>query len=606
MEVGACRGYVSLLQTKSFCGYVRGEANDVTSKATFSVAWGVFVTLENSRVEERRFFSDLLARFRPPKWAGPGLTAVFVLVLGFGLTFAAWTSASRADARAGVDRFAFLTARLHDAIAEHRQVHAKELFASAALVQTVGSVSAAQWRSMYEFLRVGERHAGVQGLGFVEVVQGADRADHEERIRAQGYPDYAVKPPGERETYASIAYLEPEPVRIRVHGFDMLTDPVRREAMERARDTGKVATSGRVTLFHDKNLAPGFLLYVPVYGAMGPAPDVAERRQALRGFVFSPVRTADFFGGIADNFSSDLGPNLAIEVFDGANVNPDSRIFECKIAEVQPGALSHVIPYNLFDRPWTVRLTALPAFETQRDQRTRLTIAVSGGAITLMMAALAASASRRSREQQEIARHKDMVARELSHRVKNLLSVIQSMAMRSLSEGRTLSEAKQVLTDRISALARVHSGLVDSQWSGAMLHDLVNGELAPFGARIVALGPAVQVNAQMAQHLAMALHELATNAVKYGALSSPTGSVRVEWRVFMCEQEQRFRFCWRESGGPPAIEPKREGFGQKLLRRLLGTALSAQPTIEYTPEGLRYRFECELSRIGTIPSFKRI
>lgn len=566
------------------------------------------MTLENAQAQETGFFKGLLAKVRPPViWAEPRTSAILVLALGFGLTFAAWSAASNADARAGAERFSFLTARLNDAVAELRQVHAKELFASAALVQTVGSVSAAQWRSMYDHLRIGERHAGLQGLGFVELVQGADRAGHEERIRAQGYPDYAIKPAGERDAYASIAYMEPASVRIpRVHGFDIMTEPVRREAMERARDTGNVATSGRVTLFHDKDLAAGFLLFVPVYGPMASAPDVAERRRALRGFVFSPVRSSDFFDGVAANFNSGLGPSLAIEVFDGANVNPDARIFECKSAEIQPGALSHVIPYNLFDRPWTIRVTALPAFETKRDQRTRLTIAVSGGAITLMMAALAASAARRSREQQEIALHKDMIARELSHRVKNLLSVIQSVATRSLSEGRSLSEAKRVLSDRIAALARVHSGLVDTQWSGAMLHDLVNGELAPFGARIVAVGPAVQMNAQMAQNFAMALHELATNAVKYGALSQTSGSVRVEWRVFTCDQEQRFRFCWRESGGPPAVQPKREGFGQKLLRRLLGTALSAQPTIEYTPEGLRYRFECELSRIGTIPASKRI
>jgi two-component sensor histidine kinase len=147
---------------------------------------------------------------------------------------------------------------------------------------------------------------------------------------------------------------------------------------------------------------------------------------------------------------------------------------------------------------------------------------------------------------------------------------------------------------------------VDAQWSGAMLHDLVNGELAPFGARVIAVGPAVHVNAQMSQHLAMALHELATNAVKYGALSQASGSVRVEWRVFSREEEQRFRLCWRETGGPPVCKPAREGFGQKLLRRLLGSALSAQPTIEYAPEGLRYRFECELSRIGTLPVFKKV
>lgn len=566
------------------------------------------MTLESSQPEDVGLFSAMLAKVRPRKaWVGPGLAAAFVLALGFGLTFASWMSVSKADARAGAERFAFIAAQFHDAIASHRQVHAQELFACVALVQTVGSVTAAQWRSMYEHLRVGERHAGMQGLGFVEFVKAPNRADHEQSLRVQGYSKYTIHPPGEREAYASVAYIEPEHIRIpRVHGFDMFTDPVRRAAMELARDTGKVATTGRVTLFHDKALASGFLLYLPVYGPMKSDPDVAERRRALRGFVFSPVRTVDFFNEVAARFAADAGHNLAIEVFDGADLSPKSRIFESNTAQAASGALTHVGAYDLFDRPWTVRLTALPEFETTRDQRTRVTIALAGGAITLLMGALAASTASRNRAQQDIARNKDMIARELSHRVKNLLSVIQSVASRSFSEGRSLPEARQVFSDRIAALARVHSALVDAQWSGAMLHDLVNGELAPFGARVIAVGPAVQVNAQMSQHLAMALHELATNAVKYGALSQLTGSVRVEWRVFSCDDEQRFRFCWRESGGPPPGKPVREGFGQKLLRRLLGSALSAQPMIEYAEQGLRYRFECQLSRIGTLPVFRKI
>lgn len=562
----------------------------------------------SSHWEGVRLFGAMLAKARRSKaWAGPGLVAALVLALGFFLTLAVWLSVAKADARAGADRFSFITSKFHGAIASHRQVHAQELLASVALVQTLGAVTAAQWRSIYEHLRVSERHAGIQGLGFVELVHAHNRVDHEEGIRAQGFSKYTIHPPGEREAYASVAYMEPDHIRIpRVHGFDMFTDPVRRAAMDLARDTGRVATTGRVTLFHDKALAPGFLLYLPVYGPMKPDPDVAERRRALRGFVFSPVRTADFFADILARFAAVVGDNLAIEVFDGADLSSKSLIFESNTAQAASGALTHVGAYDLFDRPWTVRLTALPEFETMRDQRTRLTIALAGGAITLLMGALAASTASRNRAQQDIVRNKDMIARELSHRVKNLLSVIQSVASRSFSEGRSLPEARRVFSDRIAALARVHSALVDAQWSGAMLHDLVNGELAPFGARVIAVGPEIQVNAQMSQHLAMALHELATNAVKYGALSQASGSVRVEWRVFACDDEQRFGLCWRESGGPPPGKPAREGFGQKLLRRLLGSALSAQPTIEYAKEGLRYRFECELSRIGTLPVFKKI
>ncbi len=561
------------------------------------------MTLKDSQANDDGLLSGAFTRVR---WHGmvsrPAVIAALVLLIGSCFTFVAWLAVARADARAQAERFAFITTKFHDSIATHLQRHAQELGAGVALAQTIGFVTAEHWRSIYVNLRIVERHSGLQGFGFVELVQARNRKAFEDRLRGQGYLDYAIHPAGEREAYAAVSYMEPDAVRVpRVHGFDMFTDPVRRDAMERARDLGKVTTSGRVVLFHDQALQPGFLLYQPFYGPMLPGPDVAERRRALRGFVFSPVRSLSFFDAIKDNFDADVGRHLAIEAFDGADARPENLIYEAHQSEVASGAMMHVGVHNLFERPWTVRLTALPAFDASVDGRARMTVLLGGSAITFLMSALAASTAARNQEQQEIARNKDIIARELSHRVKNLLSVIQSVASRSLSDGRSLPEARRVLSDRIAALARVHSSLVDAQWSGAMLHDLVNGELSPFGARVIVVGPALRVNAQMSQHLAMAVHELATNAVKYGALSHPKGSVRVEWRVFQSDDGQRFRFSWREAGGPLVSDPLHEGFGQKLLRRLLGSALSAQPRIDYAPEGLRYRFECDLSRIGDVP-----
>ncbi|HEY8580055.1 MAG TPA: sensor histidine kinase, partial [Beijerinckiaceae bacterium] len=175
---------------------------------------------------------------------------------------------------------------------------------------------------------------------------------------------------------------------------------------------------------------------------------------------------------------------------------------------------------------------------------------------------------------------------------------IQSIAGRSFVDGRPLAEARQVFADRVAALARVHSALLDSRWSGASLDEIVRGELAPFGGRASIVGPPLQVQPQMAQHLAMALHELATNATKHGALSTPGGSVRVEWTTRVADGESLFAFAWSETGGPPVLPPSREGFGQTLLRRILASTIAAQPAIDYAPEGLRYSFECPLSRVA--------
>ena len=249
-----------------------------------------------------------------------------------------------------------------------------------------------------------------------------------------------------------------------------------------------------------------------------------------------------------------------------------------------------------------MRLTALPSFPTSFDRRVRGGILIGGVLISALLAALAGLFVLWQRHQDEAARSKDIVARELSHRVKNLLAVIQSIAGRTFSENRPLAEARQVFSDRIDALARVHAALLDSEWSGAGLYELVRGELAPFGGRATISGPTLRINPQMSQQLAMAVHDLATNAAKHGALSTQAGNVRVEWSVQQAEGEARFVFCWTEQGGPPVSPPEREGFGQTLLRRLMGSALSSKPEIEYCPEGLRYRLECALSRVSQDPA----
>ena len=534
--------------------------------------------------------------------ATPLVAAGLVLLVGVSLTVSAWRAVARVDERAASERFNYVVERFLELLEQRQQVHAQTLRSGAALVTVIGDMRASQWRTFYEQMRIEERHPGIQGFGYAVVVPAGERERHVENVRAQGYVDYALHPPGLRDVVTSIAYLEPyDWHNQRAHGFDMFSEPVRRAAMERARDSAALAASGRVTLVQetDTGVQPGFLLYAPVYGPLPDTAGVEERRRALKGFVYSPVRAIDFGASLMARFESDSGPFLSVEVFDGQTTARDRLMFSARLEDVESGARSHEVDYDRFGHIWRIRLRALPAFERSLDARARTTILFGGFAITALLAALAGMSTARQREHAVNARNKDIIARELSHRVKNLLAVIQSVASRSLSEGRSLAEARQVFADRIAALARVHSALIDAQWSGALLGDLVDGELAPFGARAAASGPGVRVNAQMSQHLAMAVHELATNAVKYGALSQSGGSVRVEWEVREREGEPWFFFCWRESGGPPVSAPSREGFGQQLLRRLLGSAISAQPRIAYDAEGLRYSFDCALSRIGS-------
>ncbi|MFN3890247.1 MAG: CHASE domain-containing protein [Beijerinckiaceae bacterium] len=501
------------------------------------------------------------------------------------------------------ERFESLANQLLSEIERHQGVHEQTLRAGAAILSIMPDVNAAQWRSLYDNLRVAENLPGIQGYGFAEAVSRDERAAHVARIRAQGFPKYDVTPSGERDFYTPIAYLEPlDLLNQRAHGYDMYSEPERRAAMARAADSGATAATGRVRLVQEGEAEgqAGFLLYVPVYRAV-VGEGARGRHPGLKGFVYSPVRVTDFFGSLMRVIQSDMTQLAVVEVFDGSVASPEALIFTS--GERRNGLTGFSIEreHDLFGRKWTVRMSPLPAFLESVDYRARREILFGGLAISLMAAALVWLVAQRQLQREEAALRNQMVAREMSHRVKNLLAVIQSIASRTLTGGRTLQEARSVFSDRLAALARAHSALVDGQWSGASLGHLLEGELAPFGARVSMRGPFLRINSQMAQNMAMAVHELATNAMKYGALSDNAGVVRITWAVRAAPSGEVFSFSWEEIGGPPTSDPEREGFGQTLLRRLIGATIGAEPVTEYPREGFRYRFECPLERIVGAP-----
>ena len=179
-----------------------------------------------------------------------------------------------------------------------------------------------------------------------------------------------------------------------------------------------------------------------------------------------------------------------------------------------------------------------------------------------------------------------LLVRELQHRSNNLLAVIQTIAQRSLAGAQSLSHAEARFEARLHALARAHRRLTDSDWTGIELKDIISAELAPFAARSLIEGPGVRLGPRHAQDFSLALHELVTNAVKYGALSCDEGHIHVSWLVETDGQAKVLKFRWCERGGPIVVAPSREGFGTHLLKSVLGHA-----RLDYVAEG----FTCEAS-----------
>lgn len=180
--------------------------------------------------------------------------------------------------------------------------------------------------------------------------------------------------------------------------------------------------------------------------------------------------------------------------------------------------------------------------------------------------------------------HQRLLINELNHRVKNTLATIQSLARQTLRDGVTAREARERLTERLLALSAAHNVLTRENWEGADLGDIAREAVRPYddqGDRIAVCGPDVRLAPNVALALSMALHELATNALKYGALSAPHGRVALDWS----RDGQAIDLVWREAGGPPVEPPQATGFGSRLLAGLAGE-LGAPADVTYAPQGV--------------------
>ena len=189
-----------------------------------------------------------------------------------------------------------------------------------------------------------------------------------------------------------------------------------------------------------------------------------------------------------------------------------------------------------------------------------------------------------------------LLIRELHHRVKNTLSTVQAIVGSTARTALTIESFYEAFVGRIKSLAHTHSVLTEDTWQTASLRGLLVNELTPYtetedgeprGDRVVLDGPHVDLPSEIAVPIGMAIHELTTNAAKYGALSNRPGRVTVLWGVLPGGPAGRLRFEWRESGGPTVAPPRRQGFGSRLLQRVLTTQVQAEVTMDYPPEGFR-------------------
>lgn len=211
------------------------------------------------------------------------------------------------------------------------------------------------------------------------------------------------------------------------------------------------------------------------------------------------------------------------------------------------------------------------------------------------------------KERQEAHERQALLIRELHHRVKNTLATVQGLLGATARSAQTVDEFYRTFSDRIIALAKTHNLLTEDYWQTASLAEMFSNELGHYdnGAegRIILRGPRVELAADLAVPLGMAVHELSTNAAKYGALSVPSGRVEVAWMVKGVEAQRSLGIDWAEHGGPEVEPPTRKGFGSTLLHRVLTDQCRATIQIGYEREGLRCSMDIPLVGERLVPKY---
>jgi signal transduction histidine kinase len=519
--------------------------------------------------------SPATAEFRESRralWVAPAVVFLLAQLVASVLLVTLWRGIQAKD-RAS---FEGEVTRTTDAMRQRIETTIALLHGTAGLFAARGDVSREEFSSFVGRLSLRERYPGILGIGYTARLAPAQVAATTERMRAGGFPAFTVWPEGPRDEYHAIFYLEPLDERNRAAiGYDMYTNDVRREAMARARDSGRAAASGKVILVQEieERKQAGFLIYVPVYTAATP-PGAPLRRASLRGFVYSPLRADDLLAGVAGSGVR----QLAYKVF-------DEEAVAANLMRATPGADAEAPAHSaqreleIAGRRWIIRFSSRPEFEALSQQRLLPLLALASLAASLLLGwitfvqvrarrdAEAAAAQREANEKalqasqarelerahrleqlygelREGERHKDEFLAVLAHELRNPLAPIRTAlevirrapGSDSAERARAIAE-RQVkhmvrLVDDLLDVSRISRGKIALQRGRVALRAVVEAAVETSRSLIGSFGhqlhvqeidPRIEVDADP-DRLAQVFTNLLNNAANY---TPPGGRIDV-------------------------------------------------------------------------------
>ena len=424
---------------------------------------------------------------------------------------------------------------------------------------------------------------GSLGFGWAPLVPVSQLATFELSSIDSGETDYLVRPrpePGQQVAVPVLHLVPATRLNRRAIGYDLYSEPVRRAAIDAAIDQRRPVASGKLTLLPtaSEEGPPGFLIFMPVRSVRGTG--------EVRGMVYTPI-DADEFLRSASALVRDR--EIEVELYDQA-VAPENLLARRRLQGTNGQTLQRRI--EVAGRTWVVTAS--------RSKTPGLSLigwlaTASAIVISLLVLVIGVLRSRRTAANQRMlevltsqSAIRDSLTRELNHRVKNTLANVLSIASLTRARSKDIDEFHTSLTARIRALSATHDLLSQSNWNSAPLRDVVSSELAPYmrsGDENVSLrGPDIALAPNDAMSLGLAIHELATNAAKYGALSVSNGRVDIRWDMI---ERGIAVLDWRETGGPRVEEPTSRGFGRDLIEKIVAHELGSEVELSFKPEGVQ-------------------
>jgi signal transduction histidine kinase len=346
------------------------------------------------------------AKSAPLKALSARATPWIILLISLLATAFAWNLASKLPQDRKRARYHRAVEQIEIAIKDRLRIYEAILRGGQGLFDTKENLDVTReaWRRYVEGLKLPELYPGLQGVAFSMRVAKAALAEHVDRVRSEGFPDYRIHPTGRRAEYTSVIYIEPfNDSNRRFFGYDMSTEPLHKLAMERARDTGQLATSGTIMLAskRDSGAEPAFLVYLPVYRGGPPPQTVEQRRKRLLGFVFSLFRVNQLMHGLLTGTVQTVGfqifdqdkPDAAALMYDGI---PASQ------AQHKP-TFYHNSPFEFGGRTWMLSFRTLSTFDQVTEYSEPILVAAGGLVISLLLFGLTRSLAKTHERAQALA-----------------------------------------------------------------------------------------------------------------------------------------------------------------------------------------------------------